>query len=65
MARPFHRADSQGGIDLKFEPTSIPQVFFVEIEWGIDDRGRFGRAVSAEELRAHGLVGELAQANVS
>lgn len=48
-----------------FQETSIPGVFLVDLEPNADDRGFFARAFCAREFSGHGLVPDVAQANLS
>jgi dTDP-4-dehydrorhamnose 3,5-epimerase len=48
-----------------FRETAVAGVWIVEPEPRVDERGFFARTWCAEEFRAHGLNGELAQVSVS
>lgn len=48
-----------------FEPTRVAGVFLLRVAPHADERGFFARTWCADELAAHGLVAELAQASVS
>jgi dTDP-4-dehydrorhamnose 3,5-epimerase len=50
---------------VRFEETTIPGVFVVELEPHADERGFFARAFCAQEFAEHGLVPEVAQANMA
>lgn len=50
---------------MTFEETAIPGVFVVELESHADERGFFARAFCRDEFSAHGLVGDVVQANLS
>jgi dTDP-4-dehydrorhamnose 3,5-epimerase len=50
---------------LKFVPTEIAGAFVVELDLAVDERGFFARQWCAQELAAHGLVPDLAQASLS
>ena len=50
---------------MKFTPTALPGVFFVDIEAIEDDRGFFARSFCRDEFSAHGLSPELVQCSVS
>ncbi len=45
--------------------TRLPGVFVVELERKADERGFFARTYDAEVFREHGLVADVAQANLS
>jgi dTDP-4-dehydrorhamnose 3,5-epimerase len=49
---------------MRFEQTSLPGVWTIELERLEDERGWFARAFDAEELRARGLELEVAQGNL-
>lgn len=48
-----------------FAETPIPGVFVVDLEPHTDERGFFARAFCAHEFTEHGLVPEVAQANLA
>jgi dTDP-4-dehydrorhamnose 3,5-epimerase len=48
-----------------FTPTTIPDVFVIDIEPKEDVRGFFARTACVDEFAAHGLSFQLAQASVS
>jgi dTDP-4-dehydrorhamnose 3,5-epimerase len=50
---------------MKFEETSLPGVFVIELERREDERGWFARGWCREEFAAHGLPVELTQCNLS
>ncbi|NLA34351.1 MAG: dTDP-4-keto-6-deoxy-D-glucose epimerase [Actinobacteria bacterium] len=50
---------------MQFTELDIAGAFHVELEPHADERGTFSRAWCAEELAAHGAVGEIAQMNLS
>lgn len=50
---------------MKFTELDVAGAFYVELEPNTDERGSFSRAWCAEELSAHGAVGEIAQMNLS
>lgn len=50
---------------MKIVPTSLAGAFVIEVERHVDDRGWFGRTFCRRELEAHGLIGTVAQCNVS
>ena len=50
---------------MRFEPTSLPGVFVVELEKHEDERGFFARSYCEAEFREHGLADRFVQANVS
>lgn len=50
---------------MKFRPQAVAGCFVVELEPHWDDRGYFARAHSHDEFEAAGLVGGIAQINVS
>jgi dTDP-4-dehydrorhamnose 3,5-epimerase len=50
---------------VRFTATDLADVFLVDIDWLSDERGRFGRAWSQEEMQGRGLSGAIAQTNVS
>jgi dTDP-4-dehydrorhamnose 3,5-epimerase len=50
---------------VRFDETSIPGVFVIDLEPDADERGFFARAFCAREFAEHGLVAELVQANLA
>ena len=50
---------------MRFEETSLPGVFVIELDRHADDRGWFARGWCRKEFAAHGLSTELAQCNLS
>lgn len=50
---------------MKFTELDVAGAFYVELQPNVDDRGSFSRAWCADELQAHGAVGEIAQMNLS
>lgn len=55
----------KGEREVKFQETTIPGAFVIDIEPIADERGFFARAWCAREFEAHGLNPRLVQANVS
>jgi dTDP-4-dehydrorhamnose 3,5-epimerase len=50
---------------VRFEPTSLPDVWLIELERLGDDRGWFARAFDHDEFSARGLSTEVIQCNLS
>lgn len=50
---------------MRFIPTSVDQLFLIELDLRLDSRGFFARAWCSQELRELGINGECAQANLS
>ena len=50
---------------MRFEPTKIPGVFAVRLEWRTDERGGFLRVYDAAALAAQGLKFAIAQTSIS
>lgn len=50
---------------MKFEQTSIPGAYVVEIQRHEDERGFFARGWCQREFEAHGLASNVAQMNIS
>lgn len=50
---------------MRFSQTPIPQLFVVELEPHVDERGFFARAWCGSELAALGLTGGCVQANLT
>ena len=50
---------------MDFSPAGIPGSFVIDIRPIKDERGFFARTWCADELRAQGLVGEIAQINTA
>jgi dTDP-4-dehydrorhamnose 3,5-epimerase len=50
---------------VRFQPLDVDGAFRVELEPREDERGFFARAWCADEITAHGGVGEIAQMNIS
>ncbi len=50
---------------MKFIPTPLQGAYIIELEPKQDERGSFARAWCRQELEAHGLVGAVAQCNLS
>ncbi len=50
---------------MKFHPAPLPGAWVIELERIEDDRGWFARTFDAAEFRAHGLCGDVVQANAS
>lgn len=50
---------------MRFEPTAIDGPCVVHLEPHADDRGSFARVFCAREFAAHGLIGQVAQTNLS
>jgi dTDP-4-dehydrorhamnose 3,5-epimerase len=50
---------------MRFTPTTIPQLYVIDLDRRVDERGYFARAWCQHELAEHGLVGKCVQANVS
>lgn len=48
-----------------FVPTPLAGAFVVELETRVDDRGFFARTFSVDELRAHGLRGDMVEGSIS
>lgn len=50
---------------MLFTPTTLDGAFVIDLEKRADDRGFFARTWCRHEFRAHGLVEDFVQANVS
>jgi len=50
---------------VRFEVTDVTGAFLVELEPRVDERGFFARAFAVDEFRAHGIVFQPVQANVT
>jgi dTDP-4-dehydrorhamnose 3,5-epimerase len=50
---------------MKIEPTGLSGVYIIKRESIIDERGSFTRMFCRQELEAAGLIGEIAQVNLS
>lgn len=50
---------------MKFEETSLPGVFLIDLEPASDDRGFFARAWCQKEFADHGLTARISQVNLS
>ena len=50
---------------MRFEETSIPGVYIVDLEPHADERGFFARVFCAREFAEHGLVPDVVQANMA
>lgn len=50
---------------MKIIATGLQGVFLVEVSWRKDDRGEFGRAWTADDLKSAGLRSDFAQSNIS
>ncbi len=50
---------------MRFTATPIDGVLVVDLETRGDDRGFFARAFCADEFSEHGLVADVAQANLA
>lgn len=50
---------------MKFNETSLPGVFLIDVEPAEDDRGFFARAWCRKEFAANGLTAEINQVNIS
>ena len=48
-----------------FKETKLPGAFVIDLEMHADNRGFFARTFCRNELAAHGLVDDVAQANMS
>jgi dTDP-4-dehydrorhamnose 3,5-epimerase len=48
-----------------FTPTSLPGAYLIDLKKLEDERGFFARGYCFEELKAHGLVPQVVQSNVS
>jgi hypothetical protein len=53
------------GVALKFTPTALEGAYIIDVEPQEDERGFFARSWCANELRAQGLISNLAQCSVS
>lgn len=60
-----YRRTAGGGHGLTFEETEISGVYVVGLEPREDERGFFARAFCADEFAEHGMVPQVAQANLS
>ena len=50
---------------MRFTPTKLGGAFLLDVERREDPRGYFARTFCRRELEAHGLKGDIAQANVA
>ncbi len=50
---------------MRFEETPLPDVWLIELEPIVDERGWFARSFDADELRARGMNPDVVQCNVS
>ena len=48
-----------------FKETKLPGAFVIDLEMHADNRGFFARTFCRNELAAHGLIADVAQANMS
>ena len=66
MGGSLYYSNSQcAGVALKFIPTAFEGAYIIDVEPMEDERGFFARSWCADELRARGLVSNLAQCSVS
>jgi dTDP-4-dehydrorhamnose 3,5-epimerase len=50
---------------MKFNETTLPGVFLIDLELASDDRGFFARGWCKKEFADHGLTAEISQVNIS
>lgn len=50
---------------MKFDETTLPGVFLVDLQPSVDDRGFFARGWCQNEFANHGLTANISQVNIS